>query len=194
VLDPGAEARVLATLDDGAPFMIERELGAGRVFTVTLPSTLEQSDFALRPGFVAFLAHVLEVAEQCRGVRQSVAGSSWRVDGERARIDGPEGPVELHDSPEQGRAATPAVRGTYRVTTDRGVELRTVTLDPAEILATPRPPGTGLDQRAGHAKQSLYDLSTETAGVLLAVLALELLLRLLARSRRGQRPAERARA
>ncbi len=194
VLDPGAEATVLATLNDGAPFVIERRLGAGRVFTVTVPSSLDESDFALRPGFVALVAHVLDVAEQCRGVRQSVAGASWRFEDDRTRIDGPEGAVELHETPEQGRVATPAVRGTYRVTTPRGAELRTVTLDPTEILTPPRPPGAAVDQRAGHERESYHDLSTETAAALLAVLALELALRSLGRSKRGRPAAERAAA
>jgi hypothetical protein len=172
---PGA--RVTATWSDGAPFIVERELGRGLVTTITLPSSVEVSDFALRPGFVALIDHLLDTARRRRGLTTSVAGTTWVFGSERPVIVGPDGPLRLVESPDRGRTATPSLRGTYRLTTERGDELRTVTLDPQEITLEPSPPPPGTSNAGGAPSGQLLDVSAEVAYGLLALLALELLLR-----------------
>jgi hypothetical protein len=190
VLDAGRTngARVLGTMADGAPFLVERLLGRGRVFTVTLPSSLDESDLALRPGFVALLAHLVETARASRGVKRSVAGEAWRFQADRPRIEGPDGPLEVREGGEQGRLAAPGVRGVYRVVTDRGDELRTVTLDLRELTAQPQKPPAAFDRPRTRAGSGAVDVSAETALFLLGILALELGLRFV----RGLRAARRS--
>jgi Mg-chelatase subunit ChlD len=179
LLDPGQAkgASVRATWSDGAPFIVERELGRGLVTTVTLPSSVEVSDFALRPGFVALVDHFIDVARRRRGLTTSVAGATWVFGSERPNIVGPDGPLHLVESPDRGRIATPSVRGAYRLTTEHGEELRTVTIDPEEITAEPTPPPTGTVNAGGAPSGQLLDVSAEVAYALLALLGLELLFR-----------------
>lgn len=190
LLDAGRTtgARVLGTMTDGTPFVVERLLGRGRIFTVTVPSSLEESDLALRPGFVALLSHLVETARASRGVRRSIAGEAWRFQADRPRIEGPDGPLDVRESGEQGRSATPGTRGVYRVTTDRGEELRTVTVDPRELTALPEKAPPGFRRPPARAGAGSVDVSAETALILLAILGLELGLRVV----RGVRSARRS--
>ena len=55
-VEPGAEDQVLIRLDDGAPLLIERTLGAGRVLVFTSSLDKEWNDLALQPVFVPFVA------------------------------------------------------------------------------------------------------------------------------------------
>jgi hypothetical protein len=190
LLDAGRTtgARVLGTMADGTPFLIERLLGRGRLFTITLPSSLEQSDLSLRPGFVALLLHLVETARSSRGVRRSVAGDAWRFQADRPRIDGPDGPLDVRDAGEQGRTATPGTRGVYRVVTGRGEELRTVTVDVRELTALPAKVPPNMTRPPTRSGSGAVDVSAETALILLAMLGLELGLRI----SRGLRSAPRS--
>jgi hypothetical protein len=179
-LDVGhaAGSRITGTWSDGAPFIVERELGRGLIVTVTLPSSLTVSDFALRPGFVALLDHWLGSARRRRGLGQSVVGTTWSFGTARPTVLGPGGPVPLIEAFDRGRTATPALHGTYRVTTEHGEERRTVTLDPQEITTLPVPPAPGAGAPAGVTSAPLTDASSEVAWAVLAILGLELVLRL----------------
>jgi hypothetical protein len=189
LLDAGrtSGARVLGTMADGSPFLVERLLGRGRLFTVTVPSSLDESDFSLRPGFVALLSHLVETARASRGIKRSVAGDAWRFQADRPRIQGPGGPLDVRDGGEQGRVATPGVRGVYRVSTDRGDELRTVTVDVRELSALPQKAPPGFSRPPARAGSGSVDVSAETALLLLAVLGLELGIRV-SRGLRSGRP------
>jgi hypothetical protein len=55
-VEPGAEDRVLVRLDDGAPLLIERTLGAGRVLLFTSSLDREWNDLPVQPVFVPFVA------------------------------------------------------------------------------------------------------------------------------------------
>jgi hypothetical protein len=169
--------RVTGSWSDGVPLVIERELGRGLLTTVTLPSSITTSDFALRPGFVALLDHWLEAAHERRGLAQVVAGTTWSFGAQRASIVGPDGPLRLVESPDRGRTATPAVRGAYRVTTERGEEQRTVTVDPLEITAEPAAPPPENRAAIEASAAELSDASPEVAIFLLCLLGLELFFR-----------------
>jgi hypothetical protein len=181
---PGA--RVLATFDDGAPFLVERDLGRGLVSTLSLPSSAAESDFALRPGFVALLDHYLDAARQRRGLAQSTAGVPWNFGSERPIIQGPEGPLELGEQASEGRTATPALRGLYRVKLGSREELRTVTLDADELSAEPNPPTDIAARSAGARRSQRVDASAEVGSVLVALLFFELLLRIIRFVRAGR--------
>jgi hypothetical protein len=55
---PGAEDRVLARLDDGAPVLVERRVGKGRTLLWTSTFDTYWNDFALQPVFLPFVHQV----------------------------------------------------------------------------------------------------------------------------------------
>jgi len=55
-VEPGAEDRVLIKLEDGAPLLIERTLGAGRVLLFTSSLDREWNDLPVQPVYVPFVA------------------------------------------------------------------------------------------------------------------------------------------
>src|SRR5450432_4110445 len=74
-------ARILATFSDHQPFLTERALGRGALFTVALSTSVEHSNFPLRPAFLALLDHFLNEARTRRDAkrrRQRLAISARR--------------------------------------------------------------------------------------------------------------------
>lgn len=57
-IEPGADDRVLVRLDNGAPLLVERALGAGRVLLFTSSLNRDWNDLAVQPVFVPFMAGV----------------------------------------------------------------------------------------------------------------------------------------
>ena len=55
-VEPAADDRVLIRLDDGAPLLIERTLGAGRVLLFTSSLDREWNDLPVQPVYVPFVA------------------------------------------------------------------------------------------------------------------------------------------
>lgn len=202
----GAEldgARVTGKWSDGVPWVVERRAGRGLCLTVGLPSSLDQSDLAIRPAFLALLDHALKLADQLNGSRRTVAGSAWVFsDAEKIEIDGPEGsvPVKMESDrvcagpsskcTERVAVAAPAVRGRYTVRMGQQNEKRTVTIDSAEILASPRPTRAGAAASSA-AERTPVDASGDVALALIALFAAELALRGLRHW--GRRPAARLR-
>ncbi len=187
LLDAGRlrDARVVGELADRTPFIIERKLGRGTAATVTVPSTPAESDFALRPGFVALLDHFVSEAKQRSGVRRSVVGATWAFAEGRPTIEGPAGPLELSEAANQGRVASPSLRGLYRVAEAKHEELRTALLDPAEITAEPHPPAPTKQAELAPDSSRGVDASNEFGWLLVVLLSLELALRVV-RAIRGR--------
>jgi hypothetical protein len=187
LLDAGRlkDARVVAEFADGAPFIIERKLGRGMAVTVTLPSSPAESDFALRPGFVALLDHLVNEAKQKKGVKRSVVGSAWAFGAARPLLEGPEGPLELGEAANQGRVANPSVRGLYRVVESGREELRTAILKADEITSEPRPPAPEKTAETASGGDRGVDVSNEFGWILLALLGFELALRVVRMVRSG---------
>jgi Mg-chelatase subunit ChlD len=180
-------ARILATFSDHQPFLTARNLGRGALFTVALSTSVEHSNFPLRPAFLALLDHFLGEARTRRGATQSVAGSDWPFPlAESVSIDGPRGPLAVRErsAPAGGsqKAATPAFAGRYALRIDDQREQRVVTLDPSEITTLPqKPPNNAAQARAGGSSGSV-DASPELGFLALALLSLELGWRVLRRS------------
>jgi Mg-chelatase subunit ChlD len=193
----GAEidgARVVGRWSDSLPWLLERRVGRGLCLTVGLPASLEESDLAIRPGFLALLDHVLRQADQRTGSRRTVAGAPWTFpEAKRVSIDGPEGPLPVTTGASEeactdgnGRCdravlrAVPAVRGRYTVHVDGETEVRTVTLDPAEILTEPRAPVTTASANMGTGTE-FVSASRELSLLLVLLLSAEVGLRLVRR-------------
>lgn len=171
-----AGVKTTARFADGTPFLVERTLRRGTTFTVALPSSIAESDFALNPAFVALLDHVISEAEKRRGRRHTTAGSSFGFGGVKPAVLGPEGPVAPQDTPE-GPQVSAAIRGFYRVSIDQREELRSVAIEANEITDVPKPRTSGDFGGVRAASNPTVDVSNETAIVLLLLLGLELIVR-----------------
>lgn len=182
-------ARVIGRWDDGVPFITERSVGRGLCITIGLPSSLDQSDFSVRPAFLAIFDYVLKQADQRNGSRRTVAGTPWVFsESDKVDIEGPEGPVSARaarneaacpdpsDCADKAVVATPAVRGRYTIHYGGQTESRTVTLDPTEIVAAPR--AMKAESRASRGAERMpIDASADIAVVLICLFAAELAVR-----------------
>ena len=196
-------ARVLATFADGQPFLTERALGRGALYTVALPTSVEHGNFPLRPAFLALLDHFLGQARTRHGAASSVAGSDWLFPQSAVvSVEGPGGVLHARDAvPSTGSAQktlTPTLAGRYTVHLDDKQEERVVTLDPSEITALPQKVPNGDQGTRANASAGSVDATPELGWVLLALLSLELLVRAFRRLQRERSltsaPALRSRA
>jgi hypothetical protein len=143
------DASLLGAWEDGVPWLFEQTLGRGKAITCGLPVSLDESDLAVRPGFLALLAHVIEQAEFRRGPRRSPAGSTWKFPGQaQVSIEGPGGLVPLRrvdnctsrlddGCGEAEQVAELALAGRYRVNVEGREEERVVTIEPDELVELP---------------------------------------------------------
>jgi hypothetical protein len=179
-------AQVTALWDDGAPFLIERSLGRGVLLSIALPASVDQSDLALRPAFIALLDHVLGLARRRSSATEIVVGTPWVFDAsERVVVEGPAGSVEVLASRDATtRVATPTVSGRYRVVVDGHSHARYAVVAAEEIFALPAAAPAGAEASPGGGAQGRVDVSREVALLLLLLLAGELVLR--AARRRGR--------
>lgn len=181
----GAEiegAEVVGSWEDGRPFLLERPLERGVVVSVGLPVSVEASDWALRPAFLAFLDHVLKLAQARANPAITAAGVPWIFRGaRRVTIEGPDGALPIAEVEEQGLRAVPSVVGRYALNVDGESEKRVVTLESSEILSRPAPPAArrGVVETSGKAVQ--VDVSRDVALIVLGLFTIELLLRALGR-------------
>jgi len=168
--------KTTARFADGTPFLVERTLRRGSAFSVALPSSVIESDFALSPAFVALLDHVISEAEKRRGRRHTTAGSSFGFGGLKPEVLGPEGRVEFEDTAE-GPQAPAKIRGFYRVVIDQREELRSVAIEANEITDVPKQRASDSFGAARGGANPTVDVSNETALVLLLLLGFELVVR-----------------
>jgi len=178
--------RILATFADGQPFLTKRELGRGALFTVSLPTSVEHGNFPLRPAFLALLDYFLTEARTRHGAAQSVAGSEWTFPlSASVAIEGPRGPLAVHEAARSGgnaqKSATPTLAGRYTVRIDDHPEERVVTVDASEITTLPQKPPENAAQARENAHPNSVDASPELGFVALALLALELAVRVFRR-------------
>lgn len=185
---PG-DAEVLARWSDGRPFMARRNVGRGQAYVVGLPISAEQSDFALRPAFLALLDHLLQQAERLGGPARTTAGVAWLfpASGE-LKVTGPGGELEADlDSPDESQPATRRVTpdrlGRYRVDQSGEATHRIVSLSADELRR--RAEATAQTSLASpeSTQASRIDVSPHVAFALLALLTLELFVRIWRRAR-----------
>lgn len=183
--------RILATFSDGPPFLSKRELGRGTLFTVALPTSVEHGNFPLRPAFLALLDYFLDEARTHRGAAQSVAGNDWTFPlNASVSIEGPRGSLAVQErtraSSSANKSATPALAGRYTVRIDDRPEERVVTVDPSELTTLPQKPPENAAQARANAHPGSVDASPEIGFVALALLALELAVRVFRRVTRAR--------
>lgn len=176
-------ADVLAKWNDGAPFLVRRALGRGAVLALTVPLTTEESDLALRPGFLALLDRFVRIARARGGSPHVDAGEAWTFDGVKtvtvARLGStPNERVEIPLTEVDRRLrATPPIAGVYEVILDGERETRIATVPEAEIDLRPRAVVQNAhDARLGGAAGAV-DVSSYVALALLAFFAVELVVR-----------------
>jgi hypothetical protein len=171
--------RTMATFSNGPPFLVRRELGRGTLFTVALPTSVEHGNFPLRPAFLALLDYFLDEARTHRGAAQSVAGIDWTFPlAASVSIEGPRGALSVQErtraSGSAQKATTPTLAGRYTVRIDERAEERVVTVDASEITALPQKAPENAAQARANAHPGSVDASPEIGFVALALLALEL--------------------
>lgn len=187
------EARVLSRFTDGEPLILERSLGRGLALTVLLPSSVDVSDLALRPAFLALLDRISHQAAIRHGAAATECGTPWQV-APGTEVIGPAGPLES-EAADGHLMVTPHVAGRYELIQEGRKAIRYAVMPPDEALRQPRPVDPqALVSGLGAGKQDV-DISREIALLVLLLGALELGLRVLLRSgpqgpiRSSRRPA-----
>ena len=188
------DSQVLARWADGEPFLLQSSIGRGLALSVSLPTSVQHSDFALRSAFLALLEHTLEEIRRHTGPRRTPAGLAWYFpEGSRLEITGPEGPASSSElsiqssDTQSGRRVSyvPRVRGRYSLMVDGERQERVVILDADELEARPRMPDPARVTRAAAGEASAIDASSELALLLLALVFAELAFRVFTRVKRS---------
>lgn len=198
-LDPEAleGADVLARWSDAAPFLVRRSLGRGAVLALTLPLSTDESDLALRPAFLALLDKFAGTARARGGARRIDVGETWTFDGfndvavERVSFSGPgeRRPVPVNDESKSEKSAdigaasdrrlraTPPLAGLYELTLEGERSTRVASVPEREIDLRPRNVAPAARTETLGGVSAAIDMSPYIALALLALLAVELLLR-----------------
>jgi hypothetical protein len=185
-----AQGRTVGRWLDGVPMAIEQRFGQGQWLALGLPCSVDNSEFALRPGFLAVVDHTLALASRHSGTRVTAAGTSWFFDGSSVvQVVGPRGEVraraEASTTDHGARRLVVATEdaGRYKVTNDGRAEQRIVTLDPEEVETVPAQ-AKGRDSGWLVAPTSEpVDASRAVAWFILGLLGAELALRVVLRFR-----------
>jgi Mg-chelatase subunit ChlD len=183
---PGAE--IVGRWSDGKVLVTRQERGRGLLFSVGLPISVEVSDVALRPAFLALLDQMVGEALRRRGPRASQAGTEWWFPAAGPlNVKAASGPLVAREADGQ-RVLTPETTGRYEISLNGKTETRFITLPAEEVLSVPKAelPSAWRSSEATATPQ--VDASPELAWVLLGFIALEIAVRLfrLTRERRGQ--------
>ncbi len=194
-LERPAELRTLVKWQDGAPLLLERRIGRGVAYSLTLPFSTDQSDLALRPGFLALLLRLVDTARSLGGVARTTVGTPWPLDGfqqvEVAQLTRQDQriPLSIEQAPGQSsRRVIPDLCGLYELTLDGTTVYRVAAVAESEVDLRPRPaPDSGATGELGGMTAEV-DVSPYVAIGLLALLLAELILRALAPRRRKRAP------
>jgi hypothetical protein len=183
VLDPADVAQLdpIVPWKDGAPLVARRTIGRGEAWLVTLPFSLDASDLPLRPGFLSMLDAFVLRARARSAPRRTEVGQGWAFD-RVSSATGPAGPVETRR--DQGRVVVvPGLLGRYVVKDGDRSDVRVAAPAPAELDFRARP----FENKSGaeHLGEShaQVDVSSKIALALLALILLELIVRVRKRSR-----------
>ncbi len=177
---PGASIR--GKWQDGVPWLLHHPMERGLALTVGTPASVELSDFALRPGFLALLDVIVQHARQNNGPKQSVAGSSWQFPADAVvKGTGPLGPVSVSTISVQGapkQQVVPERAGRYKLEVGAEEEQRLVVLDEQELIQAPldaeQTTAIGPSEGGG---RTMVDASPQWAILLLALFTFEVLFR-----------------
>lgn len=196
---------VLAKFQDGAPLVLKKTVGRGVVWVVTLPFSLDESDFPLRPGFLDLLQEFAEGARERGSFHRTHPGEAWFLRGAlRVRGTDPMGrPITFRTEP-GGVVIDPALIGRYEIIAsglpkstaaepeDRPETMGTL-VDPRELDLRPRAAVAALDRARQAGSAPRIDVSWAVALCVLALMVVELALRVVL-GRRAESAAAEAQA
>lgn len=192
-LEPDDEVKVLVAWSDGRPFAIEHRMGRGVVIALTLPFDTHQSDFALRPGFLELLKRVTDTARTLGGVSRSTAGTAWALQGFdevkvfRLSRNDEKTPLDVELTPGgKTRRVVPELAGLYLLQLDGNEATRVAAVSEAEVDLRPRPAAPGQHGEELGGVEASVDISSYIALALLALILLEMVIRVSGRSRRSE--------
>jgi hypothetical protein len=161
---------------DGAPLVARRSMGRGEVWIVTLPFSVDESDLALRPAFLALLDAWVQAARERAAPKRSDVGTTWRFPG--AHAVGASGPGPVAVSHDEGVArVVPSLVGIYRITVDGKTETRAAAPVARELDFRPRPASPATSGDGMGERRAAVDVSGQVALALLALVAAEIALR-----------------
>jgi hypothetical protein len=166
---------------DGAPLIARRPIGRGEAWVVTLPFSVDESDIALRPAFLAMLDAWAHTARERAAPTRSDVGTIWRFPGAHVvEAQGPMGRIAAERDEGVVRLVPPRI-GVYRITVDGKAETRVAApvareLDLRPRTAAPATEGAGMGER-----RASVDVSGQVALALLALVAAEIGLRVWSR-------------
>lgn len=141
-IEPHADDRVLVALEDGAPFVLERSVGDGRLMLVLDGADNRLSDFPVRPVFVSFM---MEAAGYLAGAtvfrKNYLAGARLPlslVGGASGQVIDPDGRTVLSLA-DTARAQQIKLEqpGIYEVYRPQGEALVAANIDPRESALRP---------------------------------------------------------
>jgi hypothetical protein len=175
---------------DGALLVGRRPVGRGSAWVVTLPFSVDASDLTLRPAFLALLDAWSEEARRHAAPARTEVGATWKFLGAHdLEALGPQGALPVGRD-EGALTVVPPLLGSYRVTVDGQVETRVAAPDPRELDLRPRPAGPAAAAAgATGERRAEVDVSGEVAIALLALMALEMALRLWTGAREARESA-----
>ncbi|HWX09869.1 MAG TPA: hypothetical protein VNY33_07815, partial [Gaiellaceae bacterium] len=176
--EDSAALEAMALWTDGALLVGRRPMGRGEAWVVSLPFSVDASDLTLRPAFLSLLAGWADQARAHAVPARSDVGTTWKFLGAHdVEVTGPAG--VLVPSREDGVASlTPSLLGSYRVKVDGRTETRVAAPDERELDLRPRPATSATPGEAIGERRASIDASGEVALALLALMALEMALRL----------------
>ncbi len=181
VLSPDDVAKFtrLVAWSDGAPLVLRRSMGRGEVWITTLPFSLDASDGSLRPGYLGLL-HAWVVAARGRSVpRRTEVGATWAFPHARdVTVRGPAGDLSPQIAREGELHMAPSRIGLYRLRVDGREEIRVGEAVAREVDLRPRRLDARADSMAHDGSRAAVDASPALALAVLALLFVELVLRL----------------
>jgi hypothetical protein len=178
----GSAAHVSARWKDGAPWLIERAIGRGFVFVLTMPTSPDQSDLALRPAFLMLLDRFVDATRTRNGAYRITIGEAWAFEGAKSlEVVGPD-KTQLRVSDEPTRKVVlPDRIGVYDIKLDQDKLTRVVAAAEKEVDGRPRRVHPATHAASLGDTRAKFDLSPYLAVTLLALLVGELALRVRAR-------------
>lgn len=141
-VSPGASSVTIATFDDGAPALVERQIGRGRVLLWTASFGPDTGNFPLRGLYVAFMRNIAQIAFARRQAESNLLiGDSVLLKGApggAAKVLCPDGrAVEMaYDAEGAALFIDTALPGAYIIENDPAASFA-VNVDPAESDLAP---------------------------------------------------------